>query len=611
MQAEIESYLREKRWGYRIEGSEVRLDRCPFCDGTSRRPFTINPETGNAMCHKCDWRGGLTLLKRSQGDVVTQLSEKINSPTRTVVVKPPRSLADKYAKVLQQSSDRMAMFCEWRKIKETTVRKYKIGFCEEKGAFSYPFYSDGELIAIKYKRIGVDGQKQVSRWKSDKKNTKTESSLFGADFLEGNERVIVTEGEDDCMVLSEAGITNVVSLPNGCAHVSGQFLDALEPFRNIVICMDGDEAGAKGAENLRELLGEDRSRVVEYPTGISVPSDRYWKSEEAKDATDFSRANSLDLLISAIDKVSAGDNDRVVHIKDFIEELRDDFLNGDRSRGRTTGFPSLDNLIGGRRPGELTVISGNTGSGKSTFTLNLALNIAASGEGVLLGSFEQTVLAVLRKIAQSISEKWFHLRQDETGSPMQIDDLDEVCRVLEELPLYAINVFGRMSTEEFVDCAAYAKRRLRVPTVILDHIHFMLRHARSDTERIELDHTMLALKQCTIENELYSYVVAHPKKKNDENAVIGVEDFRGSSFISQVADNVLVVWRDRNIAQLDPSMGRAEIHSLKCRSECGSEGKVELGFSYSGQKFVDKLGKEISPLHSVPSLFTEEFEDDF
>ena len=139
----------------------------------------------------------------------------------------------------------------------------------------------------------------------------------------------------------------------------------------------------------------------------------------------------------------------------------------------------------------------------------------------------------------------------------------------------------------------------------------MLRHSRSDTERIEIDHTMLALKQCTIENELYSYIVAHPKKKNDENSIIGVEDFRGSSFISQVADNILVVWRDRNVAQLDPSLGRAEIHSLKCRSECGSEGKIELGFSYSGQKFVDKLGKEIAPMDSIEEGFIEDFEDEF
>ena len=610
MQGDIEAYLREKQWGYRVEGGEVRLDRCPFCGGTSRRPFTIHPETGNAICHKCDWRGGLTLLKRSQGDVVTPISEAITA-TKISIVKPPRLLAEKYAKALQEDADKMAMFCSWRVLKESTVRKFKIGFCVEKGAFTYPFYESGELIAIKYKRLGHDGQKQVSRWKSDSKNTKTSSSLFGVDFLSGNERVVVTEGEDDCMVLSDAGVSNVVSLPNGCAHVSGKFLDALEPFRNIVICMDADESGTKGAENLRDLLGEDRSRIVEHPTGVMTPQDRYWKASEAKDATDYARANSVELLTNAIDKVSTGDNDRVVHIADFIEELRDDFLNGDRSRGRTTGFPSLDNLIGGRRPGELTVISGNTGSGKSSFTLNLALNIAASGEGVLLGSFEQTILAVLRKISQSISEKWFALREDETGSSMQIDDLDEVCRVLEELPLYAINVFGRMSTEEFVDCAAYAKRRLKVPTVILDHIHFMLRHSKSDTERIEIDHTMLALKQCTIENQLYRYVVAHPKKKNDENAVIGVEDFRGSSFISQVADNVLVVWRDRNIAQLDPSMGRAEIHSLKCRSECGSEGRVELGFSYAGQKFVDKLGKEISPLGSVQESFPEDFEDDF
>ena len=610
MQREIESYLKQKGWRYRVESGEVRLDRCPFCDGTSRRPFTINPETGNAICHKCDWRGGLTLLKRSQGDAVTKMSDSF-SAGKPELVKPPRGLADKYARFLQENKQYMEMFCEWRNLKESTVRKFRIGYCSEKKAFSYPFYRSGDLIAIKYKRLGVDGEKQISRWKSDRKNTKTESSLFGAEFLSGNERVVVTEGEDDCMVLSEAGMSNVVSLPNGCSHISGKFLDTLEPFRNIVICMDNDDSGMRGAENLRELLGEDRSRIIEYPTGVQVSEGRYWNSGEAKDATDFSRANSLNQLVEAIDRVSAADNDRVVHIRDFIEELREDFINGDRSRGRTTGFPSLDNLIGGRRPGELTVISGNTGSGKSTFTLNLALNIASSGEGVLLGSFEQTVIAVLRKISQSISGKWFHLREDETGSSMQIDDLDDVCRVLEELPLYAINVFGRMSTEEFVDCAAYAKRRLRVPTVILDHIHFMLRHSRSDTERIEIDHTMLALKQCTIENELYSYIVAHPKKKNDENSIIGVEDFRGSSFISQVADNILVVWRDRNVAQLDPSLGRAEIHSLKCRSECGSEGKIELGFSYSGQKFVDKLGKEIAPMDSIEEGFIEDFEDEF
>jgi len=43
-------------------------------------------------------------------------------------------------------------------------------------------------------------------------------------------------------------------------------------------------------------------------------------------------------------------------------------------------------------------------------------------------------------------------------------------------------------------------------------------------------------------------------------------------------------------------MGRAEIHSLKCRSECGSEGKVEMAFSYSGQKFIDQKSEYIKPI---------------
>jgi len=574
------------------QGGEIRLRECPFCGSTSRAPFSIDPHEGFAKCHRCDWKGGLTVLKRSQGDLVSSMESV--APVKKKYVKPPPQIALDLHQSLLGDSKTLSLYLKWRVLDLETIKKFKIGFDKKRNAISFPYYVKGELTSIKFKTKKQDGSKFITRWTPEGvQGAKTISTLYNVDSLRGNETVYVVEGEEDCMVLEQAGFKNVVSIPNGAQSCSGDFLDAIEPFEDIVICFDSDEAGQTGAKKLAESLGEARCRITLLPEGIPIDEN----GEEAKDLTDFARAGQLPMALEKLDAAEGEAPESVQHIREFLEEFKESFLNGERNRGDTTGFPSLDNLIGGRRPGEITVISGNTGSGKSTFCLNTALNIAATGEAVLLGSFEQTIPAIMRKMAQMISGRWFHMREDDLGRTMSVDDLDSVIKVFSEIPLYVINVFGQMSTEEFVECVKFARRRLKVKTIILDHIHFMLRHERADSERMEIDNTMLTLKQLTIERDLSCYVVAHPRKKQgDENPVIGIEDFRGSSFISQVADNVLVVWRDRDISKLHPTMGRAQIHSLKCRSECGSEGKIDMAFSYAGQKFIDSHTEEIKPV---------------
>lgn len=607
LRGQIISYLESKGWQYLEQGGEIRLKKCPFCGSTSRAPFSFDPEEGYAKCHRCDWKGGLSLLKTSQGDLVSSAGA-LSKPKRKEYVKPPRAVIEKYHNELISDDNTLSSYCDLRKLSRETVARFNIGIDRSNGSIAFPYYEKGELISIKLKKKKHDGSKFITRWTApDSKGAKTRSTLFNVDSLRGNETVYIVEGEEDCMILDQAGLENVVSVPNGAQSCVGDFLNAVEPFEDIVICFDSDEAGIAGAAKLASALGEARCRVTELPDDVAT-SD----GEVAKDVTDFARAGKLNVAIDKIKNAEGESPESIRHIATFTDEFRESFLNGPRDRGATTGFPSLDNLIGGRRTGEITVISGNTGSGKSTFCLNTAINIAATGEAVLLGSFEQTIPAIMRKMAQMISGRWWSMREDDLGKVMGVDDLDKVIKVFEEIPLYVFNVFGQMGTEEFTECVKYARRRLKVKTVILDHIHFMLKHDRADSERIEIDNTMLTLKQMTIERDLSCYVVAHPRKKQDENPVIGIEDFRGSSFISQVADNVLVVWRDRDITKLHPTMGRAEIHSLKCRSECGSEGKVDMAFSYSGQKFVDKSSEYIKPVWQGEDLDNgEDFEDSF
>ncbi len=64
-----------------------------------------------------------------------------------------------------------------------------------------------------------------------------------------------------------------------------------------------------------------------------------------------------------------------------------------------TGFTPLDlHLSGGLRPGELAVVAGVQGLGKTTFTLQMARNIVAAGGAALYACFEHDEQSLLERL---------------------------------------------------------------------------------------------------------------------------------------------------------------------------------------------------------------------
>lgn len=590
---QIESYCRSKGWQYVHEGEWLRLAQCPICGSDARKPFALNIKTGAGKCHRCGFLGGLSSLKINQGDL---LSSPIASKKK--YVKPPQSLWKEQHEALLANQVALRYLSEKRFIGIDQVNRFRIGYDNKR--FCYPYFEKGELVTIKYKWIDKStGKKDISRWVGKNGET-TKSILYNIDSLNGVGRVIVCEGEEDCIVLDKAGLKNVVSVPNGADGCVGEFLDALERFNEIVIMLDNDDAGQRGTQKLCDALGRERCRLVAFPAGIEG---------SPKDPTDFMRLGMMDIVIKAINDAPIFTHDKVSHISDFIQELKDDFLYGDRTRGISTGYPVLDQLVGGRRPGELTVVFGGTGSGKSTFCNNLCLNWALTGEAVLLGSFENTRKSMMKKFSEMVTGKWYHERNDTSGSSMTLDDFERACETMIELPIFMVNVFGAMDIDDFLSCVSYARRRLNARIAILDHLHFMLNIKRAEDTNITIDRAMRKLKTAAVENYMSIIAVAHPKKSDNDSGIYTVQDLKGSSTISQEADNIWMAWRDRQLANLDPRVGRAKILSLKCRDETGTEGEVELGFVHAGQRFID-LTVEKQPVEIKPKLKEAEEEDE-
>jgi replicative DNA helicase len=82
---------------------------------------------------------------------------------------------------------------------------------------------------------------------------------------------------------------------------------------------------------------------------------------------------------------------------DFVAET-EDIQNG-RRVGLTYGFADLDTLTSGMQPGNVTVVAAQSGVGKSTLALNMAVAAAKTGAPVMFSSLEMSSTELMQKIA--------------------------------------------------------------------------------------------------------------------------------------------------------------------------------------------------------------------
>jgi replicative DNA helicase len=159
--------------------------------------------------------------------------------------------------------------------------------------------------------------------------------------------------------------------------------------------------------------------------------------------------------------------------------------------------------------------------------------------------------------------------------------------ILSELPLYVVDKFGSMATNEFVGICEYAKRRLGAKFVLLDHLHFMTQGAL-DRERFVLSESIHKLKETAINLDLAIWVVCHPSRNAREKKSPDTTDLHGSAALEQVADNVVAVQR----VPEDEADGRlaARIHLLKLRrGRSGKLGSCDMEFSPASESLIDPV----------------------
>ena len=95
---------------------------------------------------------------------------------------------------------------------------------------------------------------------------------------------------------------------------------------------------------------------------------------------EYKSSECLDSALSNLTKLNTEDNtagfekiDRL--LQNALVDISNEIKSGDEKRVNL-GFPHLDRMLGGLRPGSLNILAARPGMGKSALAVNMAVNVA-------------------------------------------------------------------------------------------------------------------------------------------------------------------------------------------------------------------------------------------
>lgn len=230
--------------------------------------------------------------------------------------------------------------------------------------------------------------------------------LFNATALKKGGAVFVAEGEIDALSIIEAG-AEAIGLC-GAANISA-LLAYLKEHKNgqrLVLMLDQDETGRKKTEELKAGLDALCVQYIEYtPKTQETPKDP--NAFLCHDRQGFiSEIKRLKGDAEALKEKQQGGQYSAAALLDYFRTIED----RPPELEAKTGFSLLDAKLNGGLQEGLYIIGAISSLGKTTFTLQIADQIASSGQDVLFFSLEMSAKEL---IAKSLS------RYTYTGSQRQ------------------------------------------------------------------------------------------------------------------------------------------------------------------------------------------------
>lgn len=288
-----------------------------------------------------------------------------------------------------------------------TLERFKLGYEQNHyfaGRGNYP------AIVIPYDPTGhYIAWRAITEKHFDKPNTDKagEEPVFNAGALYSGSPVFVVESQLCAISIEQEGGRAVAIGGKGARKLIKQ-LEKKAPAGLLILSLDNDEPGQAGQRELAAMLEEKGFTFIE----ANIAGTAKDPNELLQHGKPGELRQSIESALRSMDEArERAERERLEQYQGksasgAIEGFFDEIERSKSSPAIETGFRGLDSLLdGGLYPG-LYIIGAITSLGKTTFTLQVADNIAAAGHDVLFFSLE---MAQRELIAKSLSRLTFEL----------------------------------------------------------------------------------------------------------------------------------------------------------------------------------------------------------
>lgn len=538
-----------------------------------------------------------------------------------------------------------------RGITPETSKAYGLGYRKDDHSLSIPFLNTyGEVVGISYRYL-TPGAEPKYKNASDSETFRKSELLFGLDKArkQMTDAVYVVEGYFDVMSLFQIGYPNSVgycgkSLTDGQAALIGKYLS---PKTKIYLVPDNDEAGLSAVrKNVDQLLLHVKNpiRIIQLPDGMKDMNDllkeykddagerfREIKAEPhemfllkfdlehcadildeyevAREVAQMTknpilrsemaeylsrRWNKDKELVHELMRSDPGSvrtyEDDLISFSQALDDYRQYVKQGDEGKV-FFGLKDLDAIIRGMRRGEVGTILGRSGSGKTTFILNLIYQACfKQNHRIVFNSLELHRVNVVPQMLQIIKE----MMEREVEEIYKNDkDPFEDLEIYERLDNHFRVVDRDGQTLQDVEMTARAAGRVfgePVSLIVIDYFQQL----RLPGKRSSYEEKSDAARELKSLAKRMNCVVVALSQSTREGGGSGekklrMDSARDTGAIEEASDYMLGIYRPSSDPEMDPDERIGAMNDMHCqilKNRWGPTGEVLLHF----EPMIKKVG---------------------
>jgi len=518
---------------------------CPRCSHSRKKSkekcLAVNIDKQVWDCKHCGWSGG---LKENNDKVFPD---------------PKAKLPENIIKYFKD-----------RGISEGILDQEHIGYSKEFGKtwIKFPYFYNSVCVNNKYKTAS----------KEFRQETGGKKCLYRLDRIRSSSKdsLVITEGEIDALSVLEVGY-EATSIPDGAPTPNAKTFNTkfdflkntetvFDKLKKIIIAGDDDEPGRKVTYELGRRIGYEKCFVVRYPEGC-------------KDANDVLKNKGKEALRMMLDKAKPFPVEGIITPLDCLPEVLHEYNSG-IDGGEKTGWSTLDELYT-VRVGEMTIVTGIPGSGKSNFIDALCMNL------ILKHSWRIAVFSPenwpVKRHMKTLLEKLLNKSFDSNkhGERMTPEGVREGTHHLEEHVRFIIPKDEIISVDVILKYARILCLQYGIKGLIIDPWN-EVEHDQKMGEREDqyISRSLTKIRRFARFNGLHIWVIAHPTKlmKNSDGKYDPptMYDISGGAQWRNKADNGICVYRD-----FDTNLTTIIIQKIRFR-EIGKLGECGLKYRYTG-----------------------------